>query len=316
MSNLSTKDIDLLDELPMRDAVRPPDGRRHYRGSDYPYSKVHRFLTSRVGKYWNDVFSEFCHLDWVPRQYKTKEQISHTVELNTFIKDGKVWYYDGGFMGVNERPVDDMGSNGYYYRHELFYVHPKTGVLCHKQRKGHLSYKQQEEERKAKYMKVLGDYHQLLKLDGVWYEVKGKPLNTDIVEVDGLHYRYVKESTIAQRKFTMGLGTEVVANDPTSTYVRVNGKLAVPYREARWEGKRVGPKDCLVESAPQSGGSNYWNRSNYRSIKITVYRQLNSNQLKKHGLANDVKPEGKPCKVCGGGNCKINHNPTGTHMKK
>jgi len=304
MSNLAITDIDKIDELPLRDKVRPLDGHRHYWGSDYPYNKVRRFITSRVGQYWNDVFSEFCHLDWVPRQYKTKEQIGRIVELNTFLKDEKVWYYGGGFMGVNEHSID---TAGYYSRHEFFYVHPKTGILCHKQNKGHLSYKQQEEERKAKYMKILGDYHQLLKLDGVWYEVKAEPINTDVVEVNGLHYRYVKESTIAQRKFTMGVGTQVVATDKDDTYVRVNGRLAVPYTEARWEGKRVGPKDCLVESAPESGGRNYWNRPNYRSIKITVYRQLNSKQLKKYGVANDVKTEGKPCKVCGNYHCKLTH---------
>ena len=90
MSNLATKDTDTLDELPLRDKVRAHDGHRHYWGSDYPYNKVRRFITSRVGQYWNDVFSEFCHLDWVPRQYKTKEQISRIVELNTFLKDRKV----------------------------------------------------------------------------------------------------------------------------------------------------------------------------------------------------------------------------------
>lgn len=304
MSNLLVEDPDKLEELPLRDTVRPPDGRRHYRGSDFPYRKIQRFLTSRVGKYWNDVFSEFCHLDWVPRQYKTKEQIGHSVQLNTFIKDGKVWYYDGGFMGVNERSVDNEG--GYYSRRDFFYVHPKTGILLHKQPHGHKSYKQQEEERKAKFMKILGDYHQLLKLDGVWYEVKGEPINTNIVEVDGLHYRYIKESTIAQREFKMGIGTQVSEPDDAG-YVRINGRLAVPYREARWEGKRVGPKDCLVESAPQSGGAYYWNRPNYRSIKITVYRQLNSKQLKKYGLTNEVKTMGKPCSVCGNANCEQSH---------
>lgn len=314
MSNLATKDDTVLDELPLRDKVRPPGGRRHYWGSDYPYNKVHRFIASRVGQYWNDVFSEFCHLDWVPRQYKTKEQISHTVELNTFLKDGKVWYYSNGYMGANEYPVeDDNASHGYYTRHELYYVHPKTGILCFRKRKKS-NFKKQRAEETAKTLRILGDYHQLIKLDGLWCEVKAKPVESDIIEHEGLHYRKVKsipqpETSAPTVKF---FGRKVVAEKPTFKVIK--GMLVVPVAtDWRYSGKTVGPRDRLMDN----DSSYYWNRLNYNSIKITLCRQLNKKELKKYGLANDKKAVvGKRCQRCGGENCKINHNPIGTHMKK
>ena len=307
MSNLAIEDPDKLEELPSRDKIRPT-GVWHRWGEDYPYRKVHRFLTSRIGRFWNDVFSEFCHLDWVPRQYKTRDQIAHTVILNTFMKDGKVWYYDR-YLSENERCIEDFNEMTYYSRQEAFYVHPQTGKLCYKQKKGgRKAERRRSDAERAKWFRILGDYHQLLKIDGVWYEVKGEPQEPDWVEVNGLHYKYIKESTIEQHEFKMGVGVKVLDRNDIG-YVRINGRLAVPYREARWEGKPLGPKDCMIDGVPQYNRHNenfYWNRKDYKSVRIVVNRQLNGKELKKYGLSNDPKVD-KHCKVCGNARCVQNH---------
>ena len=161
-----------------------------------------------------------------------------------------------------------------------------------------VDYVKKHKEEEARYMKVLGDYHQLLKVAGIWYEVKGEPIKSNIVEVDGLHYRYVKESAVEKRDFKMGTGIKVL--DPHDVgFVRINGRLAVPYPEGNRLTKPIGPKDYLLEDLTKK--AYYWNRHNYGSVKITVYRQLSSKDLKKHGLKNDKKlMVGIRCRKCGG----------------
>ena len=290
MKNLANIDDEIVETLPSRDKVRTPDGWRRY-GEDFPRRKVQRFLLSRVGKFWNDVFSEYVHLEWVPKQYKTEDEISSFVYLHTFMKDGKVWFYDR-YMN-DDRAVDDLKYGG-----EVFYVHPETRKLCHVQ-KHKVDYAQRHKEEEAKYMRVLGDYHQLLKVHGIWFEVKGEVVKSNIVEVGGLHYRYVKEDAIEKREFKLGVGVKVLDHNDIG-FVRINGKLAVPYPEGKRMSKPLGPRDCLLKDLT-SGKQYGWNNRDYDTVKITVYRQLNSKDLKKHGLKNDRKlMPGLRCKKCGG----------------
>jgi len=294
LANLIDDSIDYIDNLPNRDKVRPPkDGRDHYRGCDYPWKKVNRFLTSRVGRLWDRVFSEYVHLDWVPRQYKTKEQIGFSVILNTFIKEGKVWYFDRGFGG-NERPIENCGD-GWYSHSDIFYIHPTTKILCYYKPKKVDRQKLQEEE-EAKNFRVLGDYHQLLKFDGIWYEVKGEPNASEYIEIEGLHYRIVSS----------------VPND--GPYKIVDGKILIPaavgnyryYYGGRYSGEnKIGPRDRMISRGEDAY---YWKRSNYNSVRITLYRQLNHKDLKKYGVKNDVKVVGKRCSTCGSSDCTLKHD--------
>jgi len=292
MRNLANIDTEQVETLPTRDKVRSPDSRRHGWWTCYPYKKVQNFLAHRVGKNWNDVFSEYVHLDWVPDQHKTREQIGHEVYVNTFIgDDGKVWVYEK--YGSDARPVDNLMFGNY-----VFYVHPETKKLCYLEKKV-VDYKKKQAEEQSKYMRVLGDYHQLLKVKGVWFEVKAEPIPSNVVEVNGLHYRYVKENAIEKHDFKLGVGVKVL--DPHDAgYIRINGRLAVPCTLNRdYAGsKPLGPKDCLLEMVERNHP--YWRRD-YDSVKVKVYRQLNHKDLKKYGLKNDRLPViGVRCKKCGG----------------
>ena len=279
MKNLTNIDDEVVETLPIRDRVRPPDGwRRH--GRDFPRSKVNRFLLSRQGKLWDNVFSEYVHLDWVPKQYRTEDEISSFVLLHTFMKDGKVWFFDK--YSTTEKAVED-----YRYGGDNFYRHPETKKLCYLQ-KHKVDYSQRQKEEEAKYMMILGDYHQLLKVAGIWFEVKGEPTKSETIKIDGLHYRPAG----------VRLATDITPRH-TTDYRVVDGKLYVPFADSRYDGKPLGPKECLLEDLTKRGY--YWNRHNYHSVKITMYRQLNSKDLKKHGLKNDRKlATGIKCKKCGG----------------
>jgi len=292
MKNIANLDIERVEDFPNRDKVRPPDNARdHYYGEDYPYNKVHRFLFSRVGNHWDNVFSEYCHLEWLPSQYRNKERIYQIVETNTFMKDGKVWFFDNYSRFSNEKSIDDMdNSKGYFYSSECFYIHPETKVLCYKHRKSKNQYKKEREVESAKTFRVLGDYHQLIKIKGIWYEVKGKPAESDIIVKDGLHYRVVSYHWTTMTD--------------TTPYHFIDGKVCVPETNGRFSGKKISPKDCMI---PLGGDEYYWNKPDYKSVKITSYRQLSSKELKKHGIANDIKTFGERCNMCGGFGCQQTH---------
>ena len=315
MKNLAIRDVEKLEDLPSVDRARVPRGEWRQWGSDYPHNKVRRFLQSRVGCHWNDVFSEFCHLEWLPQQYKTKEQVSRAVMLNTFMKDGKVWCYDGFTYGG--RAIDDTNQHFYYFGREEFYVHPETCILYSRKEVTHNAnyYKKKKEKEQRKYMIILGDYHQLLKINGVWFEVKGEPKKNNVVIYGGLHYRVseiklwyeIRDGRLFYKHTEYG---EWVEYDSKENYRIVDGKLYTPC-SARWE--HLGPfnpRTCMISGVDINEPKQYWKRSRYEGIKITMYKQLDHKQLKKHGLRNDPKFLRNGCKVCGGFNCNLPHGKT------
>jgi hypothetical protein len=89
----------------------------------YRWRMVSRFLQSRVGSFWNDVYSEVCvnkdndvHFDSLKRNIKSY------VQTETFMNDGKVCAFD-----YRKRIVEVQFN--VFWRNE-FYVHPVTGKLC------------------------------------------------------------------------------------------------------------------------------------------------------------------------------------------
>jgi hypothetical protein len=244
MKNLIYESPEIAEDLPNRAKVRPCGVWREY-GKDYPWKKVYRFLVSRVGKPWDRVFSEYVHLDWIPRQYRIQGQIAYSVIFDTFMKDGKVWYYDKHYAN-HERQIEDCG-NGFWSHSDIFYIHPETKYLCYYKPKK-INYKKRQSEEEAKTLRILGDYHQLVKLNGIWYEVKGKP-------------------------------------QPPNTYTNyINGRaVVVTYK---W-GNPIGPKDRMIEDNTIKSMFYYPRNINYGSVKIILRRQLNHKELKKYGVKNN-----------------------------
>lgn len=320
MKNLLYENPDKVDELPSRANI-PLGGSKwgRYKGYRYPYQKVHRFLLSRVGQNWDKVFSEYVHLKWIHDEEKTREKIGHAVESKTFMKNNEIWYYTNnswftcGMVYSNEHRITD-------YPNEMFYVHPTTKILCYKKSTRNESKKKELEERDSKLV-ILGDYHQLIKVKGFWYEVKGKPVTptSDIVVIDGLHYKKVK--TLPETKQTATsvrppfpqtfFGRKVVEETPK--YKKTDdGYYLIPHTEPyyyRSHSQPIGKRDAMMDLTDRRDGYPYYTGGkDYRSVKITLYRQLNSKDLKKFGLKNDpivlIKPA---CSVCGGVDC-YQHN--------
>jgi len=115
------------DQLPRHEGIRRLHcvGGRHFVGRLGP---LRRWLQSRVGDNWNDVFSEAAQVfkqgGFVGSHLRSK--LLEMVERNTFMRDGEVWCLNQAkWEVVKELPVHKLPK-----RCQLFYVHPETGFLC------------------------------------------------------------------------------------------------------------------------------------------------------------------------------------------
>jgi hypothetical protein len=83
---------------------------------------LYRFIGSRVGKPWNDVYSEICQ-NLKPTSTLQQHLLDHvkTIVLTNVIVEGE-------FI---RRPIDDRYLNvTSYKKYKLYYVDPTTGILC------------------------------------------------------------------------------------------------------------------------------------------------------------------------------------------
>ena len=55
------------------------------------------------------------------------------------------------------------------------YVDPDTRLVCVSKPHKRPNYAKEQQEKRNQMVRILGDYHQLLKINGIWYEVKGTP---------------------------------------------------------------------------------------------------------------------------------------------
>ena len=216
-------DIEKLEDLPKKQGIKGKVGDpEHYRDHySVPWNRVNRWLRSKLGQNWDKVISEYVKLPYLSAREKTHRFLADNfVEENTHIVNNVIYYrprFPHGQDSVHGRKVKQE-----YY--DIFYVHPVTKLLCFSP-KFHPVYKEKE-----KTLHILGDYHQLIKLNGIWYEIKGHSIGE---------------------------------NNPDKRMLDENGRNTT---------------SCY----PYDGISNY--------VKIIYKKELNSKELKKFGLKNDVLP--------------------------
>lgn len=173
MKNLIQADIDQLDLLPVRKSFYPTDKKAIVRREEHVYvsvdwRRIRRWLISRIGTGWSQIVSDFVRLEWVPKQYRNYREIIKHVETLVYLgEDNEFWFYPEFDKPVG-RPL--KGESG-----EVFYVNPCNNLLCFKAKERRRNYKKEHQQKLARTIRILSDYHQLLKLFGIWYEVKGRP---------------------------------------------------------------------------------------------------------------------------------------------
>jgi hypothetical protein len=274
-----------FDTLPKREQIRPKKTRhtgecvKHYNHEEFPWKRFQSFLRGSLGKHINTVISDFVHSDWVPAKDRRASKIFEIVNKNVFIENG-VYFYQPNYGG-EFRPFDQ------YSNHEFFYVHPITNKLCERK-----PVKTNNVSNSSVKCVIIGDYHQLTKINGIWYEVKAEPKkNQNLVEIDGLWYRQIKE----------------IPKEPEQRYVFAMGKTMVePVKYRVLDGKILVPEQSPIRRSytkSEYGPRDYIKDLSHSSIKITHFKQLNSKELKKHNLKNETLKK-EHCEKCGGYNCQ------------
>lgn len=155
-NNIDAMNLEELENLPIKDNSQR---RRKYRDKckelNENLAPLFRFMVSKVGLLWDDVYSEI------------RENLNPNSPIQMHILDHLNWYFekvekiDGELWTLPPyaRKVKDLNDGS-------FYVDPDSGILMQAgtRRKNHW------EPPKAKYM-VIDSATQLHKLNGVWYSL-------------------------------------------------------------------------------------------------------------------------------------------------
>lgn len=225
------------DCMPSKQGMRAPHV-RHYGGKELNenLAPLKRFLMSRVGQPWNEVFSEISKNLRVTStvQAHVRDHVTDFVSVNTSVRDGEIWVH--GYRP--ERLATSWRA---------LYVDPTDGIL--KKNPHYMSWNRRRKNQNAAYQeKLLSTQRnvegvELRKHKGIWYEVEMKAVpptqRTPYTRSDG---------TVGHTE-TGGIAYDVI-------------------------------KDCTVYSSRTSLGA-------YASTYCASKRQLNRNELKKYGVAND-----------------------------
>lgn len=269
--NLITVKEEKLETLPRKQKFLEGRGERKY-GNDFPYNRTYRFLASRIGQSLAQVLSDFVHADWIPPRFRNLAKFRDFVELNTFIKDKEIYFNDSrGYRGTTEVALKDSSQ-------DVYYIHPKTKLLCFQKEK-RTNYAKIQREKEAKVRRVIGKNHELQKVNGIWHEYKYELVKSDVIEIDGLHYQKVPV-TISE----FDLKCKGLKN--LDKYKIQDGCYLVPFATSPWYRSSSQPKH-----------------------KTIINRQLSKNQLKKYGLRNDnlIGLSHNKCPKCGGYDCSQHH---------
>ncbi|MDZ8078824.1 MAG: hypothetical protein RMX35_06945 [Nostoc sp. DcaGUA01] len=134
--------------------IKPRNKSKHL--SDH-LGPLRRFLRSKVGQPWNDVYSELCQrLD------------SKTMAGQHVI--GHLWDYLERHVEIIDGNVYRKSYQGYRYQldrgyGDRFYIHPQTGILCAIEKRP----RKQEQNSEQIDILIVDEYHQYHKLNDIWY---------------------------------------------------------------------------------------------------------------------------------------------------
>jgi hypothetical protein len=160
------KNIEKLEELPKYESKRFVRNReRIYHVEPFPYSHMDGFLMKNRGNSFDDIYSKYSHAKWVPTQYKTLEFFKRFVEVDTFLNKEGVIYYNAAWYPM---PVSIDST----YLTKLFYIHPITKKMeCLERKISRKNGRYKRDEESPTQFRRIGPGHQLIKLEGIWYEV-------------------------------------------------------------------------------------------------------------------------------------------------
>jgi hypothetical protein len=253
-------DLDALDDLPKKQGYRRPYIENWGDAKEFSdlLGPLHRFLISKVGQKWDDVYSEI-RKTLNPNSTVQIHIMSHVfqfVEIDTRLEDNGEVYV----LGRYSRYSISSGQ---------LYVHPKTGILC---RTPEVSRKQTPEYRAAE--KKLRDI-----FGKNWYEVvKEKKTRQP-------YWNRTHVETEAENHLKIGREKELHRMDGI-WYWAVFSNVPPPLTMTWFEGGERRQK--IV----RQGSCDYWTGSTHTEGRYrSGRRQASRRDLRRHGLANDMKED-------------------------
>jgi len=224
------QDIEKLEQLPLRERNHDYSWENDdYWGKDFPYRRMQRWIKSCKGRNIDEVISEYMHAKWVPIHHRFINQLRRHIELDTFMKDGVVHYYDKYMSIFRDRAPYTLAENGV---NDCVYVHPTTRLVCVYKAPTRKSWQKEEQGKLAKRVRILGDYHQLYKIEGIWYEVKAKPLPPMPVASIGLSVYHSMYERCGPKDIIMEGGRSYSLKD-TDPFVKITLKRQLNSKELK-----------------------------------------------------------------------------------
>ena len=127
---------------------------------------LRRFLRSKVGKPWNDVYSELCdRLD--SSTMAGQHVLAHVddyVERHVELIDGVPHYKSRRHIPLTN------------WRYIQLYVHPETGILCDVKDTAADAIASSPKTKEEVDVITLNEFHQYRKIDGLWYFITYREL--------------------------------------------------------------------------------------------------------------------------------------------
>lgn len=185
---------------------------RNYGGKELNenLAPLRRFIRSRVGQRWDDVYSEISqHLrvDSAVQQH-VRDHVEDFVSVRTRMIDGEIW--TTGRFG-HPTPVKGAWME--------FYVDPRDGILRENPHRKSIN-AMHRERRAAENAKLMESSRslpggiELRKADGIWYQVELKPIPTPVkksyttadgkvqtYEISGRAYDVILRKTVEYPKY-------------------------------------------------------------------------------------------------------------------
>jgi hypothetical protein len=161
--NLLTVKPEKLEEFPKSEKLGR--GGNWYCDRDFPWYRAQKFVRSYVGKPWAVLASDWVRAQWIPVRFRTISKLKEIIETHTFLKGKDVYYfmdrYAWGQMGVEIK----VGARTCYRSDGTLYVHPQTKRIAFEKTPKPIK------KKVAPDFYILGPYHQIRNINGIWYEL-------------------------------------------------------------------------------------------------------------------------------------------------
>lgn len=147
--------------MPSRESMRKVDhwdDRDYWGDDDIPFDRIRRWIKSKVGGSFNNVFSQWSKLKWVPVRERNLRGFKRFVETDVVM--------------INKIPFRKDCYRFQHTRITTVYVHPFTNNLTVPRRVAKTPgwYEREKEELSKRFIPIT-DYSHYCKIKGVWYEV-------------------------------------------------------------------------------------------------------------------------------------------------